>query len=55
MTGAALDAAIGLLIEQGLSTSAIAKALAERGLGERRHLYARVSERRRAGPAATEA
>jgi 16S rRNA (cytidine1402-2'-O)-methyltransferase len=51
----AVDAAIAGLIEQGLTTSAIAKALAERGLGERRHLYARVSERRRAGPSATEA
>jgi 16S rRNA (cytidine1402-2'-O)-methyltransferase len=51
----AIDAAIETLIEQGLSTSAIAKALADRGLGERRHLYSRVSERRRAGPSATEA
>jgi 16S rRNA (cytidine1402-2'-O)-methyltransferase len=51
----AVDAAITGLIEQGLTTSAIAKTLAERGLGERRHLYARVSERRRAGPTATEA
>ena len=51
----ALDDAIAGLVEQGLTTSAIAKQLAERGLGERRHLYARVSERRRAGPAATEA
>jgi 16S rRNA (cytidine1402-2'-O)-methyltransferase len=50
-----IDAAIETLVEQGLSTSAIAKALAERGLGERRHLYARVTERRRAGPTATEA
>jgi 16S rRNA (cytidine1402-2'-O)-methyltransferase len=43
-----VDAAIGELMAQGLTTSAIAKALAERGLGERRHLYARVSEHRRA-------
>ncbi len=54
-TAEAVDATIGTLIEQGLSTSAIAKMLAEQGLGERRHLYARVSERRRAGPSATEA
>ncbi len=51
----AVDAAIATLIGEGLSTSAIAKTLAERGLGERRHLYARVSEHRRAGPSATEA
>ncbi len=51
----ALDDAIAALIAQGLSTSAIAKALSERGLGERRHLYARVSERRRAGLAASDA
>jgi 16S rRNA (cytidine1402-2'-O)-methyltransferase len=54
-TAEAVEATIGTLIEQGLSTSAIAKMLAEQGLGERRHLYARVSERRRAGPSATEA
>jgi 16S rRNA (cytidine1402-2'-O)-methyltransferase len=52
---ASIDAAIGALIAQGLSTSAIAKTLAERGLGERRHLYARISERRRAGPDVCEA
>lgn len=50
-----VDAAIALLVAEGLSTSAIAKTLAERGLGERRHLYARVTEQRRAGPAAPEA
>lgn len=50
-----VDAAIAALIEQGLSTSAIAKTLAERGLGERRLLYARAGERRRAGPAASDA
>lgn len=50
-----LDAAIVSLIAEGLSTSAIAKALAERGLGERRHLYTRVSEQRRAGPSAPDA
>ena len=46
---AAIDLEIERLIGAGLSTSAIAKALTERGFGERRHLYARVSERRRAG------
>ncbi len=46
---AAIDAEIATLIGQGMSTSAIAKALTERGFGERRHLYARISDRRRAG------
>ncbi|GAC1415215.1 MAG: hypothetical protein NVSMB5_04150 [Candidatus Velthaea sp.] len=50
-----IDRAIDALLLSGEATSAIAKELAERGLGERRHLYARVSERRRAGPNATEA
>jgi 16S rRNA (cytidine1402-2'-O)-methyltransferase len=50
-----VEGAIAVLLAQGLSTSAIAKALAERGLGERRHLYTRVSEQRRAGPTAPEA
>ncbi len=50
-----VDALIGALIGEGLTTSAIAKALAERGLGGRRDLYARVSERRRAGPAPSQA
>ncbi len=47
-----LDAAIDALLGDGLTTSAIAKRLAEAGHGERRHLYARVGERRtgRAGP-----
>jgi 16S rRNA (cytidine1402-2'-O)-methyltransferase len=49
-TNVDIDAAIDALAGDGASTSAIAKALAERGMGERRHLYARVSERRRAGP-----
>jgi len=49
-TNVDLDAAIDALLAAGGTTSAIAKSLAERGLGERRHLYARVSERRRAGP-----
>lgn len=41
-----VDAAIDALLAEGLTTSAIAKRLAEEGHGERRHLYARVSERR---------
>ena len=41
-----LDAAIDALLGDGLTTSAIAKRLVEAGHGERRHLYARVSERR---------
>jgi 16S rRNA (cytidine1402-2'-O)-methyltransferase len=44
-----LDAAIDALIADGLTTSAIAKRLAETGHGERRHLYARVSDRRGGG------
>ena len=41
-----LDAAIDALLAEGLTTSAIAKRLADAGHGERRHLYARVGERR---------
>jgi 16S rRNA (cytidine1402-2'-O)-methyltransferase len=41
-----VDAAIDALLAEGLTTSAIAKRLAEAGHGERRHLYARVGERR---------
>ena len=41
-----IDAAIDALLAEGLTTSAIAKRLAEAGHGERRHLYARVGERR---------
>ena len=41
-----LDAAIDALLGEGLTTSAAAKRLAEAGHGERRHLYARVSQRR---------
>jgi 16S rRNA (cytidine1402-2'-O)-methyltransferase len=51
----AIDDAIAALIDEGLTTSAIAKTLADQGLGERRHLYARVSARRRAGPEASDA
>ena len=43
----AVDDAIDRLAHEGLRTSAIAKQLAEAGCGERRHLYARVTERRR--------
>ncbi len=41
-----LDAAIDALLAEGLTTSAIAKQLADAGHGTRRHLYARVGERR---------
>jgi 16S rRNA (cytidine1402-2'-O)-methyltransferase len=41
-----VDAAIDALLAEGLTTSAIAKRLAESGHGERRHLYLRVTERR---------
>ncbi len=43
-----IDAAIDSLLETNVSVSAIAKALVERGLGERRHLYALVTDRKRA-------
>jgi len=43
-----VDDAIDRLANEGLSASAIAKKLADAGCGERRHLYARVAERRRA-------
>ena len=43
-----VDAAIDTLLAEGLTTSAIAKRLADEGHGERRHLYARVGERRQA-------
>lgn len=42
-----IDEAIDGLLETGASVSSIAKALVERGLGERRHLYARVTDRKR--------
>jgi len=45
-TEADLDAAIDALLSEGLTTSAIAKRLADAGHGERRHLYARVGARR---------
>lgn len=47
-----LEAAIDALAAEGLSVSAIAKHLAERGLGERRHLYAAASARKAAGGSA---
>ncbi len=43
----AIDSAIDALLLTGASTSAIAKTLVERGYGERRHLYARVTDRKR--------
>ena len=42
-----VDAQIDALLDERHSVSAIAKALSERGCGERRHLYARASERKR--------
>lgn len=45
---AGLDAEIDALLQQGQSVSAVAKLLAERGFGERRHVYARASLRKRA-------
>lgn len=42
-----VDSAIDEQLRQGKSVSEIAKALAEAGAGERRDLYARVSERKR--------
>jgi 16S rRNA (cytidine1402-2'-O)-methyltransferase len=43
-----LDEEIDALLRQGQSVSAVAKSLAERGLGERRHVYARAALRKRA-------
>lgn len=43
-----LDAEIDALLDRGESVSAVAKALAERGFGERRHVYARATVRKRA-------
>jgi 16S rRNA (cytidine1402-2'-O)-methyltransferase len=42
-----LDAEIDGLLREGKSVSAVAKTLSERGLGERRHIYARASDIRR--------
>ena len=42
-----LDEEIDALLQDGKSVSAVAKALSERGLGERRHIYARASGRKR--------
>jgi 16S rRNA (cytidine1402-2'-O)-methyltransferase len=44
---AELDAEIDALLDAGRSVSAVAKALTERGLGERRHIYARATDRKR--------
>jgi len=46
-TGGDIDARIDRLLDEGRSVSDIAKALVEAGAGERRDLYARVSERKR--------
>jgi len=43
-----LDAAIDEGLRSGQSVSAIAKALSERGFGERRHIYALVTQRKQA-------
>jgi 16S rRNA (cytidine1402-2'-O)-methyltransferase len=42
-----VDRAIDAMLHTDASVSAIAKALVERGYGERRHLYARVTDRKR--------
>ncbi|HKU68621.1 MAG TPA: 16S rRNA (cytidine(1402)-2'-O)-methyltransferase [Candidatus Baltobacteraceae bacterium] len=42
-----LDDEIDALLREGKSVSAVAKALCERGLGERRHIYARAADRKR--------
>ncbi|HEV3152354.1 MAG TPA: 16S rRNA (cytidine(1402)-2'-O)-methyltransferase [Candidatus Baltobacteraceae bacterium] len=42
-----LDAEIDALLAAGSSVSAIAKTLGERGLGARRHIYARAADRKR--------
>jgi len=42
-----LDEEIDALLAAGRSVSAVAKLLADRGLGERRHIYARTAERKR--------
>lgn len=44
---AQLDEEIDALLRDGKSVSAVAKALCERGLGERRHIYARATDRKR--------
>lgn len=41
-----LDAEIDALLQSGQSVSAVAKTLARRGLGERRHIYARATLRK---------
>lgn len=47
-SGEEIDAQIDALIAAGLTTSAIAKRLADAGHGERRHLYERAGDRRKA-------
>lgn len=47
VTAADLDAEIDTLLDASQSVSVISKTLSERGLGERRSIYARASERKR--------
>ncbi len=47
ITAEDLDAEIDALLDQSHSVSVISKTLSERGLGERRSIYARASERKR--------
>jgi 16S rRNA (cytidine1402-2'-O)-methyltransferase len=42
-----LDEEIDALLDSGKSVSAVAKTLSQRGLGERRHIYARATGRQR--------
>lgn len=42
----AVEAQIDALVERGMTSSAIAKRLAHLGYGERRHLYAKATERK---------
>jgi 16S rRNA (cytidine1402-2'-O)-methyltransferase len=45
--GEEVDAQIDAMLDESHSVSAIAKALSERGFGERRHIYARAAARKR--------
>ena len=45
--GAPLEERIDAMLAEDRAVSAIAKALADEGYGERRHIYARVTERKR--------
>lgn len=46
-SSADVDSEIDALLDSGTSVSAIAKTLSERGLGARRHIYARAGDRKR--------